>query len=84
MILNENIHLGSMTNKPNKNQDIHFSKNLLDLLNKYFTSSSLLNNMPQRFWFNNKKVYHLIETGVCDYYTERLIKNDFKFYTSLK
>ena len=46
----------------NKNEEnSHFSKNLLEILNKGLTASSDLSHLPKDFWLNNQnKKYFLI------------------------
>lgn len=50
---------------------IHFSKNLLEIFNKLLITSTKLRGADSNFWFNNSKVYKLLETSICDYYLER-------------
>lgn len=57
---------------------MHFSKNLLEILNKSAVYSSELSLQPREFWFNNKNIYKLIETCVCDFYAERFFEDLFE------
>ncbi len=58
--------------KKQNESGLHFSKTLLQIFNKSLSESSTLNRLPTDFWLTNKNVYQLLETGLCDYYIERL------------
>lgn len=58
-------------NTKNEKFELHFSKNLLEILNKSLASSSVLSSLPRECWLNNKHVYKIIEVCICEFYMER-------------
>ncbi len=57
-----------------KNDEIHFTKNMLEILNKLLTYSKL---EEQQSFFNNKKFYELVKECLCNFYAERYMSDVF-------
>jgi hypothetical protein len=56
----------------------HFTKSLLDILNKLIIASSYSNKLSTKCWLNNKNVYKVTEACVCEYYAERFFQDFFE------
>lgn len=60
-------------NKRQEAQETHFSRTLIDALNKIMVTAS--GNQPRlsvKCFANNQEVYKILENCLCDYYLERL------------
>lgn len=75
-LASDNIQLNNIFTNKEKQNNIHFSKNLFEVINKALAASSDLSHLPKHFWFNNQNVHQLIESCVCDYYAEKYHKFD--------
>jgi hypothetical protein len=81
LISDINLHSIPLNNQ--KEDNLHFSKNLLDILNKALAASSDLSHLPKDFWLNNQNVYQLIESCICDFYAEKYIFIKLKYYDNI-
>ena len=76
------LNLLSTLSSNNKNEEnLHFSKNLLEIVNKGLTASSDLSHLPKDFWLNNQNIYQLIESCICDFYAEKYYY--IKFFSTI-
>jgi len=51
---------------------IHFSKNLLEIINKLINTLSHLEEQgDSKSWLNNSKIYRILEVCICEFYLER-------------
>jgi hypothetical protein len=80
------IKLNFTSSNMNKENNLHFTRNLLEILNKAFvaSSSSASSHLSEKFWFNNQHVYQLIESCICDFYAERFDINHNSNWLDLK
>jgi hypothetical protein len=59
-------------NKVEDREEIHFSKSILEILNKSIIASSIIGDQnTEKCWINNSKFYKTIEASLFDFYLER-------------
>ena len=59
-------------NKEENREEIHFSKSILEILNKSIIASSIIGNQhAEKSWINNSNFYNTLEASLFDFYLER-------------